>query len=90
MASVIVSVAEHEGSDWVHASIARSDRMPDYADLVHLHEAVFRDGYAYQCFVPDPMHVNIHGQALHLWGRHDGARVLPEFSDTFPGIGRTI
>jgi hypothetical protein len=30
-------------------------------------------------FAPPSEHVNIHDHALHLWGRLDGARVLPDF-----------
>jgi len=68
---------EFEG--WIHASISRKDEVPSYDDLVMLHKAVWPNGYAYQAFVPPSMHVNIHPYALHLWGRHDGAAVLPEF-----------
>lgn len=78
-ASVIVTVADHgDGTEWVHASMARVDRLPTYGDLVDLHRAVWKDtGYAYQTFAPVAHHVNIHPNALHLWGRLDGAPVLP-------------
>jgi hypothetical protein len=79
-ASVIVTVAVHDdGRDWIHASIARSGRMPDYDDLSRLHRAAFGDHWAYQVFAPRADHVNIHEYALHLWGRADGANVLPNF-----------
>lgn len=64
---------------WVHASISRPDRMPDYADLVLMHHAVFGEGWAYQVFAPTADHVNIHPRALHLWGRPDGSPALPNF-----------
>lgn len=69
------------GVDWIHASISYGARnmIPSYADLKRLHAAVFGDGYAYQCFVPPDDHINITSNVLHLWGRHDGARVLPDF-----------
>jgi hypothetical protein len=77
---VIVTVAERDdGTEWVHASMA-GPRLPSYDQLCLLHHAVFDEGYAYQCFVPTDHHVNIHPRALHLWGRLDGAAVLPEFS----------
>jgi hypothetical protein len=80
--SVIVTQAEHEGVEWLHASIAYDDRMPDYSDLGVLHRAVFgRRRWAYQVFAPADKHVNIHGYALHLWGRADGAPVLPNFGE---------
>jgi hypothetical protein len=78
--SIIVSCSDHDDdTEWIHASIAR-DHTPTYDDLVALHDAVWpRGGYAYQVFVPPEKHVNIHTHALHLWGRRDGANVLPDF-----------
>lgn len=80
-ASVIVSTAELDGVAWVHASIAHHDEtIPAYDELVTLHRAVFgAGGWAYQLFAPPTEHVNIHAYALHLWGRLDGAPVLPNF-----------
>lgn len=83
--SVIVTAFDWEGVEYVHASIAGHPAMPTYDDLTVLHRAVFGDGYAYQMFVPRSKHVDIHPTALHLWGRRDGKRVLPEF-----GIEGTI
>lgn len=78
-ASVIVTCCDYDGAEWVHASIARNS-MPTYDDLVMLHRAVWKGrGYAYQVFAPDSDHINIHAHALHLWGRLDGKRVLPDF-----------
>jgi hypothetical protein len=79
--SVIVTNAAHGEHDWVHASIAWPDRMPSYDDLKLLHRAVFGDGWAYQVFAPPADHVNIHSFALHLFGRLDGAPVLPDFTE---------
>lgn len=78
--SVIVTCAPwDDGIEWCHASIARPD-MPTYDDLVLLHRAVWGpDGWAYQLFAPAADHVNLHAHALHLWGRLDGAAVLPNF-----------
>lgn len=78
--SIIITCADWEdGHDWAHASIARPDRMPTYADLKLLHAAVFDGRFAYQVFAPPSEHVNIHEYALHLWGRLDGVNVLPNF-----------
>lgn len=81
--SVIVTYGVHGDdvkSPWLHASIARRDSMPTYEDLVALHYAVWgNNGWAYQVFAPQTEHVNIHPYALHLWGRPDGAAVLPNF-----------
>jgi len=88
LVAIIVSAGESaeamlgESSDhslWLHASIARRDRMPDYDDLVLLHHAAFGDAWAYQCFAPPAAHINIHPRALHLWGRVDGEPAMPNF-----------
>jgi hypothetical protein len=79
-ARIIVTVAPWEdGTEWVHASIAAVGCSPTYEELLELHRAVFRDGYAYQIFVPETEHINIHATALHLWGRVDGKPELPIF-----------
>jgi len=82
-ARVIVTLGaagESDREDRVHASLSRPDRMPSYDDLVMLHHAVWGDtGYAYQVFAPRSRHVNIHPNALHLWGLLDGSPELPEF-----------
>lgn len=79
--SVLVTCADHDGEEWVHASIAWADQMPTYADLKKLHAAVFGAGWAYQVFAPPSDHVNIHQHALHLFGRLDGSPVLPDFTE---------
>lgn len=78
--SVIVTTSIEDGVWWVHASVARDDRLPSYHDLVAVHKAVWgADGFAYQVFASDARHVTIHQFALHLWGRSDGGNVLPDF-----------
>jgi hypothetical protein len=77
--SVIVSVAAFENTEWIHASISSSLTIPSYDDLKLLHAAVFEDRFAFQVFAPPAQHINIHSNALHLWGRLDGASPLPEF-----------
>ena len=79
--SVIVTCSDATGDDWIHASIAWADHMPEYADLTLLHRAVFGDGWAYQVFAPPADHINIHQYALHLWGRLDGQAALPDFTN---------
>lgn len=77
---IIVTVDSRTDADWIHASLSWVDRMPTYDDLKHLHAAVFGGGWAYQVFAPTADHVNIHSTALHLFGRTDGAPVLPDFT----------
>lgn len=79
-ARILATVDEYGGVEWVHASISRIDRIPSYGDLKMLHDAVYRDGWAYQVFAPAAEHVNIHATALHLFGRLDGAPTLPDFT----------
>jgi hypothetical protein len=78
---VVVSAAPvpPDGTTCVHASISHPDRDPTYAELKHLHRAVWGDhGFAFQVFVPKALHVNFHEHALHLWGRLDGQAPMPE------------
>jgi hypothetical protein len=77
--SEFTSIGEPAGEWWVHASISWRERMPTYYELTDLHKAVWPNGYAYQVFAPPSDHVNIHPNALHLWGRLDGKPLLPEF-----------
>lgn len=70
---------------WIHASMSRSDQVPTYEDMQRLHRAVWPQGWAYQLFAPEHEHVNIHENALHLFGRPDGRPELPNF-----GIHGTI
>lgn len=80
IARVIVT-ADHitDSVNWIHASISRRHSMPTYGDLKLLHAAVFGDRWAYQVFAPPAQHVNIHVNALHLYGRTDGQPALPDF-----------
>lgn len=83
--SIIVTQADHEGVEWIHASVAVVDRDPTYRELALLHRAVFgRKRWSYQVFAPADEHVNIHEHALHVWGRVDGQAVLPDFTE---GLG---
>ena len=48
--------------------------------------------YAYAVWPPTDKYVNIHPHCLHLWARLDltDGRVLPEFSEILPEVGRSI
>jgi hypothetical protein len=77
---IIVTQADHDGIEVIHASISHPAKMPSYREMSALHRAVFgRKRHAYQCFVPVTEHVNIHDFTLHLWGRADGQPMLPDF-----------
>jgi hypothetical protein len=80
MRIIVSGWVEPDGTEWVHASISRYENvMPTYDDLKLLHQAVFREGYSYQCFVPPKENINIKDNVLHLWGRLDGKPALPDF-----------
>lgn len=84
--TIIVSsatIADDDDTVWLHASIAIQPdgvRAPDYYELVELHHGVWGDtGWAFQVFAPPSEHINIRRNALHLWGKLDGARIHPDF-----------
>jgi len=82
MGVIVTSAVHPDGNEWFHASVACETKMPTYDDLCVLHAAVWgQEGFAYQVFAPAYRHVNIHAHALHLWGRTDGANVLPDFGE---------
>lgn len=86
--SMIVSVADHDGQEWVHASMAGVAWLPGYEEMVMMHNAVWGGtGYSYEVYAPADKHVDIHHFARHLWGRLDGQPVLPEFAAFLPGAG---
>lgn len=79
--SILVSQADWDGVEWLHASISYP-LMPTYDDLTLLHHAVFgRHRWSYQVFAPLTDHVDIHPTALHLWGRADGHPATPNFGE---------
>lgn len=79
--SVIVSLAmESDGRKWLHASVARADRLPTYDDMRTLKDTfIGRRRKAIQVFAPESEHVNINPYCLHLWCRLDGDP-LPDFT----------
>lgn len=79
---LIVTVDEWVPGDyhWIHASISHPRELPTYEEIKHVHAAVFGTGWAYMPFAPPSQHVNYHEFCLHLWGREDGANVLPDFT----------
>lgn len=79
-AFIIVSQAEIEGDEWIHASISYPDENPSYDDLALLKKAVFGpQRTAYQVFPTESQHVNFYEHALHIWGLVNGRDLLPRF-----------
>jgi hypothetical protein len=79
--TVIMSAAvEQDGKVWIHASVARPDRIPSYEELVEVKNLFIGPGRkAVQIFAPMREHVNIHPNCLHLWACFDGDP-LPDFT----------
>lgn len=57
-----------DGSKWIHVSLSRPDRMPEYWEMVKVKE-YFLGEYveAYMVFAKKEDHVNVHSYCLHLW-----------------------
>ena len=81
--TVMWSIAtEADGRPWLHASLARRNTLPTYADMQRLHNVFVGDNrYAYEVRAPRSVHVNIHEHALHMWAVMDGGpEPLPDFT----------
>ena len=78
--SVIASVGEFDGREWLHVSFSRKRKMPTYADLLLVKsEFVGIDKKAIMVFPEQENYVNIHPNCLHLW--YSAENPLPEFSE---------
>jgi len=79
--SVIISGRRPgDGRRWIHLSLARPDRLPNWTEVVAVKELFLgRERYAVQVIPPRDRYVNIHPYCLHLWSCEDG-HPLPEFS----------
>ena len=77
---VIISGQIESGKRWLHVSLSRKGRMPEYSDI-SLVKKVFigEDLKAIMVFPERKYYVNIHRFCLHLWACLDGDG-LPEFS----------
>jgi hypothetical protein len=68
------------GNEWIHISLSRKDRMPDWKDLVTARQGFLEPtAYAYLVFPPEDKYVNIHKTCLHIYSRLDGLPELPDF-----------
>jgi hypothetical protein len=76
---------------WLHVSYSRKAWTPTHADTCQIKCEFIGERYAYAVFPPSSKYVNIHQHCLHLWALVEGdGRVLPEFSYTLSGVGRSI
>jgi hypothetical protein len=78
--AVLPAEVDTQQRDWLHASISWQQRVPTYTELATLHLSVFGlTRFSYQVFAADDRHVNLHPNALHLWGLASGEQALPDF-----------
>ena len=71
-----------DGSQWIHVSLSRTDRLPTYEEMVKVKNEFIGGGReAYQVFARDEDHVNVHSKCLHLWSPIDGIRRVANLQD---------
>ena len=77
---VIISGAiEDDWKRWIHVSLSRKSRMPEYRDITLVRNIFLSNKKTIMILPEDIFHVNIHPYCLHLWHCIDGDQ-LPEFS----------
>jgi len=80
--TVIITWSEYDpgARKWVHLSIARPDRMPDWQLLRDMKNLFFgRERQAIQVLPSESVYVNIHPYCLHLWTPADDEWPIPDF-----------
>lgn len=76
---LFTAIREDDGRRWVHVSVSRRSRVPDYDDLCDVKRIfIGADRKAIQIFPARVEHVNVHPNCLHLWACLDGDP-LPDF-----------
>jgi hypothetical protein len=82
---IISQEIQRDNQRWLHVSVSRQDRIPDYEELQEIKRVfVGPDKLALQVFPPAEEHVNIHPRCLHLWSCLD-SRPVPDFRPA-PGL----
>lgn len=63
---------------WLHLSVSRQARMPDWGDLVMARDAMgYREWLFVQILAPRSAWLNVHQYCLHLWHRLDTDTIPP-------------
>lgn len=71
--NVLRSLAETEnGEKWIHVSLSRRDRMPEWVEIRKVKDHFLGDIEAYQVLPKKQDYVNVHNFCLHLWAPVDG------------------
>lgn len=70
---IVSATIEADGKRWVHLSVSHRDRIPTWAELLHVKEVVLGDERAAVQVLPRKSeYVNINPRVLHLWHCVDG------------------
>lgn len=79
--AAILSIAVYgDGKRWVHLSLSRHNRIPDWLDLNMVRDEMLgKDRKALMVLAPESEHVNIHQYCHHLW-HCLGEDPLPDFT----------
>lgn len=78
LTALLSAHVERDGNRWLHLSLGRRTMLPSYEELQDAHRAFLGDRLAYQLFMPESEHVNLHPFVLHLWAPIDH-RPTPDF-----------
>jgi len=77
---ILSGVKELDGKRWMHLSVSREDRIPNWSDLTEVKEKFLgRDVEAVLKFAPRSQWVNLMPYCMHLWHCVDGD-VTPDFT----------
>lgn len=90
--AIVDCEVKSDGKEWIHVSVSRKSWTPTHEDMAEAkHAFIGDDRYAYAIWPPSEKYVNIHPHCLHLWACLEGdGRMLPEFSEILPEVGRSI
>lgn len=91
--AIIDCEKKSDGQYWLHLSVSRKSWTPTHEDMALVRrDFIGEDRYAYAIWPPSDKYVNIHQHCLHLWACLDSldGRMLPEFSEILPEVGRSV
>jgi hypothetical protein len=67
--------------EWMHISMSREARLPNWDDMKETKNIFAPDRFGYQIFAPPSEHVNIHQFCLHIWIPLTGELPIPNFGE---------
>lgn len=70
-----VKLPNYRTEDWIHVSVSRPDRIPDWEELSYVKNCFFgEEEEAYQVLAAKKDHLNLHSFCLHLWAPIEGPK----------------